>query len=70
MSFSASRASSSLIGLLAKEEYRYGLDSSSAVVMTGDLENFVGLEVEATVPYDYPTIEALAKYLEEQKNLA
>ena len=46
---------------------RYGLDSSSAVVMTGDLETFLGLEIEATVPYDYPTIEALAQYLEQQK---
>jgi len=49
---------------------RYGLDSSSAIVMTGDLETFLGFEIDPTVAYDYPTIEALAQYLEEQKKVA
>ncbi|MGD1807098.1 acyl carrier protein [Dapis sp. BLCC M126] len=49
---------------------RYGLDSSSAIVMTGDLGTFLGFDIDPTIPYDYPTIEALAKYLEEQKKVA
>ena len=44
---------------------RYGLDSSAAVAMTCDLEDWLGREIDPTVPYDYPTIEALARYLAE-----
>lgn len=44
---------------------RYGLDSSAAVVLTGDLENWLGKELEPTVIYDYPTIAELAEYLAE-----
>lgn len=42
---------------------RYGLDSSAAVGMTGDLEDWIGFEVDPTLVYDYPTIETLAQYL-------
>jgi len=42
---------------------RYGLDSSAAVVLTGDLENWLGIEVEPTLLYDYPTVEALVEHL-------
>ena len=42
---------------------RYGLDSSAAVGLTGDLEDWLGREVDPTLLYDYPTIESLAKYL-------
>lgn len=42
---------------------RYGLDSSAAVGMTGDLEDWLGFEVDPTLVYDYPTIETLAQYL-------
>lgn len=42
---------------------RYGLDSSAAVVMTGDLQDWLGKEVAATVIYDYPTVEALIEHL-------
>lgn len=42
---------------------RYGLDSSAAVGMTGDLEDWLGKEVEPILLYDYPTIEALAQHL-------
>lgn len=42
---------------------RYGLDSSAAVGMTGDLEDWLGKEVEPILLYDYPTIEALARHL-------
>lgn len=42
---------------------RYGLDSSAAIGMTGDLSEWLGIEVEPTLLYDYPTVESLAEYL-------
>lgn len=42
---------------------RYGLDSAAAVGMTGDLEEWLGAEVDPTALYDYPTIQSLAGYL-------
>lgn len=42
---------------------RYGLDSSAAIGLTGDLGNFLGYEVEPTILYDYPTIEILSEQL-------
>jgi acyl carrier protein len=42
---------------------RYGLDSSAAVGMTGELEDWMGRELDPTLLYDHPTIEALAQYL-------
>ncbi|MBK1987684.1 acyl carrier protein [Sphaerospermopsis aphanizomenoides BCCUSP55] len=45
---------------------RYGLDSSAAVILTGDLGNWLGKEIEPTIMYDYPTIAKLAEYLAEE----
>lgn len=42
---------------------RYGLDSSAAYALTGDLEDWLGSEIDPTAIYDYPTIEALSEYL-------
>jgi acyl carrier protein len=42
---------------------RVGLDSSSIVGMSGDLEQWLGFEVDPTLPYDYPTVESLAGHL-------
>lgn len=42
---------------------RYGLDSSAAVGLTGELEDWLGEEVPPTLLYDYPTVEALVEYL-------
>src|SRR5216684_3853548 len=42
---------------------RFGMDSSAAVGMAGDLEEWLGFEVQPTLPYDYPTIDALAHQL-------
>jgi acyl carrier protein len=42
---------------------RYGLDSSAAVGLTGDLENFLGRDLEPTILYDYTTIAALSEHL-------
>ena len=45
---------------------QYGLDSSAAVGMTGDLEDWVERKIDPTLLYDYPTIEALAQHLAEE----
>jgi acyl carrier protein len=42
---------------------RYGLDSSAAVGLTGDLEDWLGREIDPTLLYDYPTVEGLVKHL-------
>lgn len=44
---------------------RYGLDSSAAVVLTGDLGGWLGKDIDPTVLYDYPTITDLAAHLAE-----
>src|SRR5699024_8817099 len=41
----------------------FGLSSRDAVVMSGELENLLGIQLDATVAYEYPTIQALAQRL-------
>lgn len=41
----------------------YGLTSITAVTMTGDLEDWLGVELSPTLAYEYPTIAALASRL-------
>jgi len=43
--------------------YRLGLDSAAAVGMTGELESFLNRKVSATLPYDFPSVDAFAKAL-------
>jgi acyl transferase domain-containing protein len=45
----------------------YGLGSVEAVGLAGDLENYLGRELPATLAYDYPTVEALAAFLAGQE---
>lgn len=45
---------------------RYGLDSSVAVGLTGDLEDWMERKLDPTLLYDYPTIQALAQHLAEE----
>ncbi|MBE9045184.1 acyl carrier protein [Pleurocapsales cyanobacterium LEGE 10410] len=45
---------------------RYGLDSSAVIGMTGDLEDWLNIELDPTLVYDYPTIEALSQHLVEE----
>lgn len=42
---------------------RYGLDSSAAIGMTGEIEDWLGVEIDPTVIYDYPTVDALSSHL-------
>lgn len=42
---------------------RYGLDSMTAVTLSGELETWLGRSVSPTIVYDYPSIQALSQYL-------
>lgn len=40
-----------------------GVDSMMAIVMSGDLAEWSGRDIDPTVLYEYPTIATLAKYV-------
>lgn len=42
---------------------RYGLDSSAAMGLIGDIQDCINLNLKPTTLYNYPTIEALTEYL-------
>jgi acyl carrier protein len=44
---------------------RYGLDSSASILMTSELSDWLGRELDPTINYSYPTIASLAKHLAE-----
>ena len=41
----------------------YGLSSTEAVALSGDLEDLLGRQLSPTLLYEYPTIRALSEYL-------
>jgi acyl carrier protein len=41
----------------------FGLSSRDAVLLSGDLEEWLGRRLSPTIVYEYPTIDALADYL-------
>ncbi|MGD1896238.1 MAG: acyl carrier protein [Phormidesmis sp.] len=43
---------------------QYGLDSSTAVGITGDLSDWLNQDIDPVLLYDYPTIDALVEHLE------
>jgi acyl carrier protein len=43
----------------------FGLDSMEAVGMSGALENWLGVRLPATLAWDFPTVESLARHLSE-----
>lgn len=45
---------------------RYGLDSASAIGMTGDIENWLGRKIDPTLLYDYPTVASFSQHLVEE----
>jgi acyl carrier protein len=45
---------------------RYGLDSMAVVVLATDLEEWLGYRFHDNPLNDYPTIEALSRFLAEQ----
>jgi acyl carrier protein len=44
----------------------YGLSSVSAVSLTADIEDWLGLQLPPTLAWDYPTIESLAGFIESE----
>lgn len=42
----------------------YGLDSVYAMTLCGDIEDSLGIEVEPTLAWDYPTINAMSEFLQ------
>jgi len=44
----------------------YGLDSITGMMLTGDAEEWLGLELDPVMAWEYPTIEALAHYLSQE----
>jgi len=42
---------------------RYGLDSQRAVILSGELQDWLGRPLPATIAYDFPTVDALARHL-------
>ena len=47
---------------------RYSVDSLVLVVMTEELESWLGFPIDPTAPFEAPTINSLAKYLEERQD--
>ncbi len=45
---------------------QFALDSVTAIGMTGELEEWLGVQVDPMAAYDYPTIRSLSQYLAEQ----
>lgn len=41
----------------------HGIDSAAAVSLVADLEDWMGVELDPTIVYDYPSIDQLADFL-------
>lgn len=48
----------------------YNLNSMTAMMLVGDLEEWLKIEIIPTLVWDYPSIDALAQYLAEEANTA
>lgn len=46
----------------------YGLDSSAAVSLIGDLENWLNIDLSPEIIFDYPNIKTLSEYLVQKVN--
>lgn len=45
----------------------YGLSSMTGVMLTGDIEDWLGIRLEPTLAWEYPTVRTLARYLADEK---
>jgi acyl carrier protein len=50
----------------SKSLLNYSLSSVTAMMLVGDLEEWLGLTLPPTLVWDYPSIAAIADYLTEQ----
>src|SRR6266849_3441068 len=48
----------------------YGLGSLQAVIISGELGDWLGRKLSPTLAYDYPNVEVLARYLAEELAVA
>jgi len=46
---------------------RYGMDSSATIILTGDLMEWLGCEIDSDDVYQYPTVQSLARFLAETR---
>ena len=47
---------------------RYGIDSATAVSLVADLEDWMHLELDPTIIYEYPTVRELSEFLEGRQD--
>lgn len=45
----------------------HGIDSAAAVSLVADLEEWLGIELDPTIVYDYPTVAELTAFLVNQQ---
>ncbi len=43
----------------------YGVDSTAAAGLSADLDEWLGIDVDANVAFEFPTVDALVEYLSE-----
>jgi acyl carrier protein len=48
----------------------FGVTSKDAVIISGELEEWLGRRLSPTLLYDYPTIEAIVRHLATQSEVA
>lgn len=53
---------------ITSELATYGLDSMDAVMISGELEDALDIELASTILWDYPTIESLSAFLHNSIN--
>ncbi len=46
----------------------YGLSSMTGVILSGNIEEWLNVQLDPAVAWDYPTIESLASHLAEEVN--
>ncbi|HSR52203.1 MAG TPA: acyl carrier protein [Acidobacteriota bacterium] len=46
----------------------FGLSSIEAVMLSGDLEEWLGRELPDTLVWDHPTVKAIARYVASEKS--
>lgn len=46
----------------------YGLDSVYAMTLCAEIEDDLGIAVEPTLAWDYPTVNAMAAFLHDERN--
>jgi len=46
----------------------YGLDSATALLLAGDIEDELGVRLSDSVAWDYPTLRALAAHIATQRD--